>query len=367
MNIKEGGDTQSLREVTMTLEDLQRASTVTHTGTISAGGARKPAPEPTQQPQAALQQAPRRPLIQSPEPQAKVASELDSRFIDISGQLPSQMAFYTTFDSLAIRPFSLVEVQKMHRAISEGSFRMQVEAISACLSQSAMDLTWGDFQYVQYWLRINSYKKHPVTIPFTCTNPDHLEWTVNGKPNPEDPEAPIPCPEETLNNSYTITKDDLVPVLVDVDTLNAFLKTFHEEYGLYLWAPMMRDIVEMENDLKALQMKQNVASMHGGKNKNVPQVAQVAQQLPFDVSKDYIDRYAALLNPRHHGNTLRERREFYQQLSNTASPDLGADMMQWESLSEHGVRQYISPTCKECGHVIGHLPYRIDPLAFLPE
>ncbi len=355
MKITEGSNAQEPREVTMTLKDLESLQ-ASHSGVIT-----RTAPPQPQAAQEAARPA-KRPTIQVPEPHEKVASELDSRFIDISQQLPSQMAFYN-FDSLAIRPFSLMEVQKMHRAIAEGSFRLQVEAISACLSQSAMDLTWGDFQYIQYWLRINSYKKHPISIDFTCTNPDHLQWVATGKPNPEAPDDAdmnIPVPEETLKNVHTITKEDLVPVLVDIETLNAYLKTFYEEYQIYLWVPTVRDIVTMETDLKAAQMKQNAAAFKGGKIEN-------AAQTPFDVSKDYADRYAALLNPRHHGATLKDRREFYLKLAERASPDLGADMIQWESLSEHGVRQFISPVCKECGHVIGNLPYRIDPLSFLPE
>ncbi len=318
-------------EVSMTLDQLQGAF-AQHTGTMGRRPA-APAPAPT-------------PVVE------KSLAEQDPRFVEIGHVVPSKLAFYE-FDTLAIRPFSLLEVQKMHRAISSGSLRLQIEAISSCLSVSALNLTWGDYQYVQYWLRINSYKKHPIAVPFVCTNPDHVQWAAAGcKPDPSNPDATIPVDQQSLKGTHLVQKDDLESRILQVSVANAYLEEFFKEYGLYLWSPLVSDLLEMETDLLAAQ------------------AAAQAQKLPepeFDSTLDYINRFATMLNPIRHGKTLRERREFYQNMAQTASPDVASDMMQWEELAEHGVRQYVNPVCKECGQAVGDVPFRIDPLSFLPS
>ncbi len=364
-----------LREVTVPLASIAAAADngkayATHSGVM---GRRVPPVPPENTPDQSDElpsgSAPIMQKIQPPE--SSTVSQSDSRFIDITDLMPSRMGFYD-FDRISIRPFSLLDVQKMHRAITEGSLRYQVDTIAACLDVSPYELTWGDFQFVQYWIFINSYKKHPKKINFSCTNPDHVAWVSEGqRPSPQDPAVLVPITEDSLDNEYVITKSDLTVDYLSLDVANDFLQTFHQEYGVFLWAPRVVDLVEVESDLKRLvQQQQAKAAKQQIKHAKVQEQMEEAinpKVAGYNISMDYANRYAVLLNPLHHGKTLAERRDFFLKFSETANPDLAVDMLTWESLCNETVHQYVSPVCKECGHTVGNVPYRIDPLAFLPN
>lgn len=332
---------------------------VTHSGTMT----KRPPAAPEDN--AAVVQ----PKIQVSDPgTVDSTAQLDSRFIDITDSIPSRMGFYD-FDRLSIRPFSLLDVQKMHRAITEGSLRYQVDTIASCLDHSPYDLTWGDYQFVQYWIFINSYKKHPKTINFSCTNPDHIAWVSDGvRPDPSDPAKLIDIAAASLDNTHTIVKDDLQSGYLDLDIANDFLRKFNEEYGLFLWAPRIVDLVEIESDLKRTAQDQHTAGSAVSRKAETLAETMNPKTDGYNVNMDYANRYAVLLNPRYHGKTLAERRKFFLEFSNTAAPDLAVDMLTWESICAAAtVKQFVNPVCKECGHVVGNVPYRIDPLAFLPN
>lgn len=291
-----------------------------------------------------------------PEPTgpSSARAQTDPRYSDIGTVMPSSMGFYPGFDTLAIRTMSPRSVEKMHRAVSEQSFRHQVDAISACLDHTAYDLTIGDMQYTMYWLRLNSFKKNPVKVNWACANPDHLarvglrveheaklrsgelEQPATLNEGDEPPEMPGLAPE-TLTNVTSVQKAHLVEKRLNFDECDQFMRSFFNEYGLYLWTPLVSDLVE------------------GIEEKGVTE------------ELDYWNKYAGLLNPLHHGRTLKERRDYIMKFMDECdSADVLTDMERWSELCEHGVEEMIEVECYTC-QAKDKAKLRIDPLSFLPQ
>jgi hypothetical protein len=147
---------------------------------------------------------------------------------------------------------------------------------------------------------------------------------------------------KTLQVVHTITKEELVPKYIDFETTNGYAEAFFQDYGIYLWSQTMGDLIE---GIETMPQNENAA-------------------LDFD----WVNRFAGLLNPHRHGKTLAERRAVLQAIINDPdSPvDLIEDMERWERLVEHGVQQFVNPTCTVCGSHVGETPFRVDPLSFLP-
>jgi hypothetical protein len=313
---------------------------VTDTNSGSWGGA--PQPLVTE----LVTGTPLTPTTERPIGSSKIAQS-DSRFVDIGTILPSGMGFYPDFDTLAVRPMGPLEGAKMHRAVIEQSVRHQVDAISATLDRSAYAITMGDFQYLMYWSRLNSFKKFPVKLEFTCTHPDHqskvrrhieLEKKVAAGYvlTDEDKLNPGLAPQ-TLDQFSTVQASVLKESRLDFDACNAFMEKFFAEHGLYLWTPLVADMVEGLEDAT------------------------------ITADDNYWNRYAGLLNPMHHGVTLKARREFLLKfMESQESIDILADFEEWATLCTHGVDEQVEVKCTYCGDD-SRQPLRIDPMSFLPQ
>ncbi len=248
----------------------------------------------------------------------------DSRYIDITGVLPSKCAVYKE-GSVAIRPFTAFEVQKIHRAIVEKSLRHEVDAIGACLSMSAYDLTLGDFHWILYWEKINSYKRTPMTFSWKCTDIDHITKVGTGV-----------LADSTLNNVHTLTNSDLQEQPLNEGAADAFAKEFFSNYGLYLDLPRMSDIIEDEEDTDT------------------------------DSDNAWFSKYASHINRLHYGATLKTRRQYFKGwLNDHSDPDIIEELEHWIKLVEHDVVETIPTVCKECG-AKGRVTMSISPLNFLP-
>lgn len=80
-----------------------------------------------------------------------------------SVNLPSNFRFYD-FDNIKVRKFEIRDLAKMHRVMQNESESMFKEVIQGCVDRSIKSLTPGDFKYLCYWLRLNSYPKSPMTV-----------------------------------------------------------------------------------------------------------------------------------------------------------------------------------------------------------
>ena len=88
-------------------------------------------------------------------------SEVDDKYQSIS--LPSGFIFYD-FDTLKIRKFEIRDLAKMYKVMKNQSYSLFKEVIQGCIDRDINLLTTGDFKYICYWLRLNSYPKSPMTV-----------------------------------------------------------------------------------------------------------------------------------------------------------------------------------------------------------
>jgi len=88
-------------------------------------------------------------------------SEVTDKYQSIS--LPSGFIFYD-FDTIKVRKFEIRDLAKMNRVVQNESTKMFKEVIQNCVDRDINLLTAGDFKYICYWLRLNSYPKSPMTV-----------------------------------------------------------------------------------------------------------------------------------------------------------------------------------------------------------
>lgn len=109
---------------------------------------------------------------QGPLPPPTHDPRLEGHFRAIDG-LPSNYHYYD-FKTLRIRPFVWADVRDLGIARSTNKLRFLLEVVARCIDQPLAELTLGDFVYICYWLRINSYPKSPVVVTWECRYCSHL-------------------------------------------------------------------------------------------------------------------------------------------------------------------------------------------------
>lgn len=103
----------------------------------------------------------------------------------VSLDLPSRF-FYYTFKDLYVKPFRVRHMAKIAKANENSSFQILAEAVSSVLSTSsgeknlAFKLSMADFNFVLYWLRLNSFNKPQMRVTSVCNNPEHLRAVDEG-------------------------------------------------------------------------------------------------------------------------------------------------------------------------------------------
>lgn len=246
----------------------------------------------------------------------------DPRYTEIGCVLPSEMIFYP-FDTLSIRPLNLLELKKLYQANKLESTQMILETLSSTMDQSAFRLTEGDFKFIMYWLRINSYKRMTYSVKVTCNNPEHI---AKVQAELED--------EDTLETEIKVsTVANLTMEPVKAQEVVDFVKYLHETYEIYVTTPRMGIIVDFENLLEDLKAKS-------------PKKRPLEDSFLASLSWDF--QYASLLDDLH-GVTLKEKLDFWKQFSQTAPTDVVCDLDEFRMLSEHGVSEIVKSTCGGCG------------------
>ena len=106
---------------------------------------------------------------------AKIAA--DSSYHAI-GALPSQYKPYSskygvsfTEEDFFIRGFRIEEMRLLSKAASLGENGHLLRAVDNCISVPVESLTIGDFWYVMFWLRTNSFTDFPYTVTWDCNQP----------------------------------------------------------------------------------------------------------------------------------------------------------------------------------------------------
>lgn len=108
-------------------------------------------------------------------PEPKKDPRLEHKFREIDG-LPSNYLYYD-FKALRIRPFVWQDQIDLAVCRGSGNLRFMLEVIGRCIDQPLQKLTLGDFAYICYWLRLNSYTKSPVVVTWKCASCAHENTT----------------------------------------------------------------------------------------------------------------------------------------------------------------------------------------------
>ncbi len=286
-------------------------------------------------------------------------SEKNPEFVNIAGDIPSSMAFYPG-NSLCIRTFKSSHIIKLIDGMELEDLGVIVDTVSAVLepSFSALDLTPEDFFYCLYWLKINSFKKHPYEIEFICTNVKHHEDVLTKK-----------LPQETLRNK-TLVKQ-VGQLTIDKITENSLavstklLQEIKENYGVDVFAMRMRDYVDLQGYLKRSAMfAVKIAEFEEAGTFDSPELEELkAKKRELDAMyamKDYAP-YICLPDPK---ATIADKINYLNSLD--LDPDFFIDLDAFIQSLAHGVRETAVVHCQECKAKV-EVPVSIEALHFFPE
>lgn len=297
--------------------------------------------------------------------------------------LPSGFVGYE-WDSIQIRRFTVREVRAIAQARGSGSLRHLIRAIDATITRPVTDLTAGDFWYLMYWHRLNSYKKSPFIITWTCTDPTHLESVQKGREARNDMERQhvdsvsglYMVEERTLKNVESINESKLNVTNINVDAYNDMAQRLMSEYGISVRPAMLLDFITVsdEEDDRAEARKLQQETMRARAREladagDVDALLQVEDEISSlmeswdndDVDREFMYRYAAVLETVH-GQTLDERVEYLSSLP----PDVLDDLELLLKTVDHGVNESWTVKCRECS-ASKTVNQSLDALTFLPS
>lgn len=95
-------------------------------------------------------------------------SHLRSRFGPIDN-LPTYYHYYD-FKELKTRSFTTFDLIRINEARASKNRKLLLDVIASAIDQPLGDLTFGDFQYICYSIRLNSYTKSPLQVLWRCPN-----------------------------------------------------------------------------------------------------------------------------------------------------------------------------------------------------
>jgi hypothetical protein len=103
----------------------------------------------------------------------------------VSLDLPSKFAYYP-FKDLYIKPFRTPHLAKLAKADARNSLQLLAELVSSVLmtpsgdTNIAFKLSITDLNAVMYWLRMNSFAKHTISVKSECEGHEHREAVQKG-------------------------------------------------------------------------------------------------------------------------------------------------------------------------------------------
>lgn len=289
-------------------------------------------------------------------------SEKNPEYTDIGPELPSCMAFYPG-NSLSIRTFKTPHIIKMIESMEMEDFSMMVEVVSSVIEPGfpAYVLTVEDFFYIMYWLKIHSFKKHPMEIPFQCNDSKHISDVIAGVKT-----------KESLSNKHRISQmGSLTIEYITEEKLNKateILNRVKKEYGVDLFPMQIKDYILLQDYLKKTALySTKIAELEllmatEGKVTS-PQLDRLREEKNrLDATyamKDYAPYI--LLKPE---STIIDKLNF---LNNA---DLGPDFLfevdEFVNVTKHGVIETVAVGCQECKAKM-EIDISIDALHFFPE
>ena len=277
-------------------------------------------------------------------------AEKNSDYSNLSSELPSRFAFYV-YNTLSSKRFGTPEVIKLAEGTDFEDFRMIVDCVSAVIDpdKSAYDLTLGDFFYLMYWLRINSFKKSIYKLRFNCQNIAHKSMIMEGALSPE-----------SLTNEIIIKKtSDLEIIYPDIEVAAKICTEVKNNYNIMLYPMTVRTFCELQDYRTKIKDFDKIIE-----DETKPEAAiQAAKDSKRELEHTYyMNEYASYLHPVH-GETLLQKVNFLR----TAKTD--ADLLEYIddfiSVCDHGVKETAVADCKEC-KAKTEINVSIDALHFFP-
>lgn len=276
--------------------------------------------------------------------------------------LPSEFVSYAWKD-IQVRRFNVQEIRAIVRARTSGSMRHLIRALDATITRPVTDLTVGDFWYLMYWHRLNSYKKTPFTIHWHCDDEHHLQ-KIAGTNLEENEEA---WDAKSLENLLTVNKSNLKTENVNVENWNRIAAQILEEYGVRVRPQSLVDFVaaiDEDEELahaRSLEQRRKSEAAAVGDVDLFLQFSERAEAVADEEDRSFMYRYAALLDTTH-GASLQERVAFLD----NQPPDLLVDLEEVLEVAEHGVTEDWTVVCKECG-ASKTIEQSLDAVRFLPS
>lgn len=242
-------------------------------------------------------------------------------------ELPSQgLAYSDGITSVQIKRFGVPQIGLLHRSRVEGDFRHVIDALGSTLWQrDVRKLTFMDSWFLMYWQRINSYKRVPFTIDWTCNDDKHLHLIDTKQ-----------VPADSTERRTALEQSDLTIVNLQ-PRVNDIADRIEEQYGLRV-VPFT-----VEHYLQHAQFME----------------ADPDAALDAGLSL----RYANVLSIQHHGATLKARLAVIEALEDA---DVLEDLEEFLEACDHGVQEKFQVSCEVCGakHTIERV---LDATNFFPE
>lgn len=94
--------------------------------------------------------------------------------------LPSNF-FYYDFKTLGIRNVLWKDLQKIYSARHNGDVHALLNAIDGLIDRDLNEITFGDFEYIVYTIRVNNYTT-PIVFSWTCDCGQQNADTMSGNP-----------------------------------------------------------------------------------------------------------------------------------------------------------------------------------------
>ncbi len=246
-------------------------------------------------------------------------AQQDARFSDI-GPLPSNFIPYMSkteqdttqidFCNLLIRPFSIHEIKLISKAIQQKDYSNLIRAVDMCIDQDVNCLTTGDFYYLLFWLRVNSYPKSPIVVPWTCTQ----QVDENG----------------SISLDYGVSKTCGMENTQNIQSTSITVIELDEEKAKNLDPDLDYPRVATLNEMATLA--------------KVPELANLVY------SARWIKK----------GRTIKEKIAYLETLPDLTLFDTAMDTN--ETLP-HGVSEYVNLTCAKCKANYRH-ELKLDPFTF---
>lgn len=274
-------------------------------------------------------------------------ADSDSRYLRIPVEkLPSKGIFYD-FTALSIRKFAWTALKKVSRAQATSNFRTLCEVVNESIDRDLFNMTTGDFWYLMYWHRINSYLSAPLDITFQCTNLAHVAATML----PEDDE--MYQHPSTLEGVVTLQKSNLqIEYIQDEQALADHIQQIYAAYSIVPDATRLKDLVENIEIMDRLSgLEAFKAEMREATDESNPVAVavSVSDKVLESADEESLNDYASLLADVH-GTTLAEKKAWLMQY--TDDHDIGyelkVDFDTFIELSAHGVRESVTTTCRGC-------------------